>query len=158
MEHIYDIKPVLREAYRLLSKEGTLYLTLPSERFEQYNWIFQLLSFFKLRTLGERWRKFFNRFWVHHHAYDFEQWQTLLEECGFSIQEAIPYGKKSTCLLNDLFVPFAIPSLLSKKFLNRWMFFPKVRKLYTGFLAKIFNRFVESPEAKLEKMDCGFLF
>ena len=44
VEHIPDFQSVLREAYRLLAPGGRLYLTVPSDKFDQYTWISQGLS------------------------------------------------------------------------------------------------------------------
>src|SRR5215471_14969485 len=44
IEHIPDFQAVLREAFRLLAPGGHLYLTMPSDKFDQYTWISQALS------------------------------------------------------------------------------------------------------------------
>jgi SAM-dependent methyltransferase len=129
MEHIPDLQPVLREAFRLLAPGGRMYMTVPSDRFEQYTWISQALAALGLRGLQQRFRKFFNSFWAHYHYYTPQQWAQLVEEAGFEVAEIHTYAPKRTCMLNTALVPFSIPSLLTKKAINRWTLFPALRRV-----------------------------
>ncbi|OGB20921.1 MAG: hypothetical protein A3I66_20195 [Burkholderiales bacterium RIFCSPLOWO2_02_FULL_57_36] len=129
IEHIPEITPVLREAHRLLGSGGRMYLTVPSDRFDQYTWISQALAGLRLRGLQRRFRSFFNRFWVHYHYYTPERWAALAKEAGFDVVEVYSYAPKRVCLLNNMLVPFSVPALITKKLLNRWTLFPRMRRI-----------------------------
>ena len=64
LEHIDDLKPVLKEACRLLSKEGVFYPTVPSDKFERFSVICTFLEFFGLNSYSRKFRSFYNSFWV----------------------------------------------------------------------------------------------
>ena len=129
LEHIPDLSPVLKEAYRLLAPGGRMYITVPSDRFDQYTWISQGLATFGLNSLLRQFSNFFNRFWAHHHFYTPERWAQLARDANFEVVEVYTYAPIQVCLLNSLLVPFSIPALLTKKLLNRWTFFPKLRRI-----------------------------
>lgn len=139
LEHIPDVLPVLREVHRLLTSEGRFYVTVPSDLFDKYSIMFQLLSWLNLTSLAERYRGFFNKFWKHYHYYDLAGWTRLFEDSGFQVVEAKGYGNKGICLLDDLLVPFSIFSFITKKFLNRWFLLRSLRSFYAPLLHALLN-------------------
>ena len=129
LEHIPDLEPVLVEITRLLAPGGALYVTVPTDRFDQYSIVHQMLHGLGMRAWAERYRGFFNRFWHHHHFHQPAGWRRLFEAHGLAVEECRTYGPKSLCLLNDMMIPFALPNLLLKKNFNRWTLFPAVRRI-----------------------------
>jgi SAM-dependent methyltransferase len=129
VEHIPDLEPVLREAYRLLAPGGRMYLTVPSNHFDEYTWISQFLGAFRLEGLRQRFKSFFNRFWVHYHYYTPQRWAELASQAGFRVAAVHTYGPKRVCLMNDALVPFSLTELITKKATNRWTLFPRVRRV-----------------------------
>ena len=134
IEHIPDIDKVLQEANRLLSDNGKLYITVPTNFFDKYTVGFQILSFFGLKALAEKYRVFFNKFWNHDHYYDIEGWEKLFQKNGFVILNHRNYNSKFICMLNGFLNPFSIYSFLVKKITNRWFLFPSVRKIIARIL------------------------
>lgn len=132
LEHIEDVELVLQEAKRVLRRDGVMYLTLPTDKFDKYTILNQLFSFLCLYRLAGVWRKFFNNFWSHFHYYSPDEWAKMFNKNGMQVIEKIEYGTKLQCILNDLMTPFCLPAFLVKKATNRWFFFPKIRK----FLSK----------------------
>ncbi len=129
LEHIPDLDPVLREMYRLLAPGGRVYVTVPSHRYDHYTLANQLLAGCGLKTVAERYRAFFNRFWRHYHFHDPAGWQARFARHGFEVHECHTYGPKTLCLLNDMLVPFCLPNMILKRICNRWMLLPGVRRL-----------------------------
>ncbi|MBT7952308.1 MAG: class I SAM-dependent methyltransferase [Gammaproteobacteria bacterium] len=129
IEHIPDIIPILNEAYRLLKPDGRMYLTVPSDKFEQYTLGSQFLSFFGMQELQKKFRRFFNRFWDHYHFYTPEGWQKIISEAGYEVEDVRSYGPQKVCLMNDFLVPFSILEFFTKKIFNRWTLFPGIRKI-----------------------------
>lgn len=131
MEHIQDIEPVLKEAHRVLADDGHVYLTLPTDKFDQYSVIFQTLKLLGLNQLAERYGKFFNSFWKHYHYYTLAGWEQLFKKMGFEVKESQEYLPKANAVLNDLYSPFSIFSFVQKKCFNTWFLFPGIRKLFS---------------------------
>jgi SAM-dependent methyltransferase len=129
LEHITDLEPVLREVHRLLKPRGRFYLTVPSDLFDHYTVVNQLLTICQCAGLARRFRKFFNAFWHHYHFYSLEQWSSLARQQGFEVMESRYYGPKHVCLLNDFLVPFSLVGLLVKKLTNRWTLYPQIRRI-----------------------------
>lgn len=129
LEHIEQVEPVLSEAYRLLAPDGRFYMTVPSDLFEHYSVINQMLLMLGLDRLAERYRAFFNRFWVHYHGYPVAKWVSLAQKAGFTVVASRSYAPRYLCVLNDFLVPFSILELLTKKVFNRWTLFPSLRRI-----------------------------
>jgi SAM-dependent methyltransferase len=155
MEHIPDITPVLAEAYRLLGPGGMLYLTVPTDRFERGAVVSRLLSALRLHALDEKFRRFYNRFWVHYHCYTPQRWSSLISEAGFSIQTIRAYDPKDVCTLNDLLVPFGILGFVLKRAANRWTLFPGLRNLIFRPIAPIVRRLLQGAD---QSEDGGLVF
>ncbi len=129
LEHIPELRPVLNEAYRLLASGGRFYLTVPTDLFDKYSVLYQLLSLFKLTTLAERYRKFFNKFWKHFNYHTKEDWEEIFRVSGFKIVESKEYGSKIVCLFNDFMAPLALFSFILKRLTNRWIIGSGLRKI-----------------------------
>jgi SAM-dependent methyltransferase len=153
LEHIPDLHPVIVELNRVLAPGGALYVTVPTDRFDHYSVVHQVLATLGMKERARRYRSFFNRFWHHYHYYQPDGWRRIFEAHGLELQECQTYGPKSLCLLNDFMVPFSLPNLLLKKGLNRWTLFPTLRRLLLTPLAMMANHFGQ----KATKADKGGL-
>jgi SAM-dependent methyltransferase len=154
LEHIPDIEPVFREAYRLLAGGGKFYVTVPSHRFDEYSIVNQMLLAVGLRDLAGTYRSFFNRFWRHYHCYSPDKWSALARRTGFTVTEIHTYGTKRICLLNDLLVPFSLLSFIIKRLSNRWVLFPGLRRLLMTPVAMVGYRVLAGDTAQ----DGGLVF
>lgn len=151
VEHIEDPDSVLKEAHRLLKSDGVIHLTLPTDKFDQYNWGNQILTTLGLESLANKYRKFFNQFWRHYHYYSKDDWEVIFNRCGLKIEEHFEYGSKAQCLFNNFGSPLCIFSFIVKKLTNRWFLFPSLRKE----IIKIIHIPVFSKFAKLKKLPTG---
>lgn len=149
-EHIEKIGPVLDECHRLLASDGRLYLTLPTNRFEQYSIGSRALNGIGLSGLAQRFQKFYNKFWVHHHAYHENDWTKLFNEHGFAVADMQLYDSKNACSINDGLAYLAVTSLFARKILNRWFFFPKLRRLTAPLWTAVWKPLLKSPRTEQE--------
>ena len=130
LEHIPDLPPVLKEVHRLLAPGGRVYVTVPSDRFDDFTVGNQFLTFLGFDQLASYYRSWFNSFWHHYHFYSLDQWKNLVCQNGFEIVEAYRYNSKGLCLLNDSLVPFSLVGAIIKKLLNRWTLAPSFRRMF----------------------------
>jgi SAM-dependent methyltransferase len=139
LEHIPGIESVLKEAHRLLADTGNFYVTVPTNLFDQYSIINQILVGLGLNNTAAKYRKFFNGFWRHYHYYDILGWQKLFEKNGFEVTQSQQYCKKKAALLNDFLAPFCIISFISKKLFNKWYLFKALRSIISPLYFALFN-------------------
>jgi SAM-dependent methyltransferase len=154
LEHIPDLLPVLKEARRLLAEGGTFYVTVPSDRFELANIPARLLAGAGLASLAQRYGKFYNRFWRHYHAYDDIGWRALFGQAGLEVVEHCAYDARNVTTFCDFLTFVSIPSLISKKLLNRWVLLPAVRQLYV----RAIHAAVESIAENIDRGEGTLLF
>lgn len=129
LEHIPDLDPVLREVFRILAPGGHFHFTAPSANFERFNWTSTILSAFGLKSLDARWRRFFNRFWVHYHTYDLAGWEAWARTAGFEVVESRTFAPRHTCMVNSTLTPFGIGAKSLKAATNKWTLSPLLRKI-----------------------------
>jgi SAM-dependent methyltransferase len=137
LEHIPDLLPVLMEANRLLTNEGRFHITIPSARLELATAPARLLSAVGMSGLAIRYGRFYNRFWNHYHAYDDQTWRAIFAEAGFEVVSHRAYVPRDLSTFYDVLTAIALPSLVSKKLLNRWVAWPSMRKIYAGLITQI---------------------
>ena len=146
IEHIPDIEPVLREAHRLLAPGGRFYMTVPSENFERFTVLTQLLMMLGLQKQAEKYRRFFNNFWRHYHAYPLDQWKELVTRNGFVVVESFNYDPKRIAVLNDFLVPFSLVGFVMKKLTNRWTILPPLRRILLSPIYALANPYLRGGD------------
>jgi SAM-dependent methyltransferase len=146
LEHIPELMPVLKEAYRVLVPGGRFYFTVPSPDFERFTVINLTLEGLGLRGQSMRFRKFFNAFWAHHHTYSTDRWARLGREAGFEVVETYTFAPMRTCLLNTVLTPFAFPARLIKHATDRWTVFPRLRRILLPPLANLASPILQNAE------------
>lgn len=138
-EHIIPIRDVLKEARRVIACDGRMYLTVPTHLYDHQTVCFRLLSALQLKGAAEGFRKYYDRFWKHHHYYDLDGWRRLFEECGWSIVQNQTFNPTSARLWQDSLIPLSIGSFISRKFFGRWFALPWARRMYAPVLSVIFG-------------------
>ena len=157
LEHIPDIEPVFKEVHRLLAPGGKFYVTVPSHYFDQYSIVNQIITGLGFRLAAGKYRQLFNRFWSHYHCYEPGKWALLAKNQGFEVTQIYTYGSKTSCLVNDLLVPFSLVSFLLKKLTNKWVLFFQLRRLFMSPIEKIGRSFlpgcIDIPDGGLVFME-----
>ena len=151
LEHIPELMPVLHEAHRLLKPGGNFYVTIPTDRLERYNSISRIMGALGLKETRKKFQEFHNQFWKHYHAYPEDIWRAKFEEAGFRVVEEQTYITKNLTLLYDVLTPIAVPAMVSKKLLDRWIVLPGLRKLYVGTIKKLLDPLIDIAKRKEEK-------
>jgi SAM-dependent methyltransferase len=140
LEHIPELDRVLQEVYRVLSDDGELMVTVPTDRFDHYTVGHQVLSLLGFRRLAEASSRRFNAFWRHYHCHAPEEWVARLARAGLEVVETVQYSPKVVCILHDAAVPLAFASFLTKKLFNRWTLFPPARALWVRLVYRRLER------------------
>lgn len=144
LEHIPDVTPVLREAHRLLEPGGSFFFTVPTDEFEQHSVIHRILIGLGLTNLAIRYRKWYNRFWRHFHAYNTNHWKKLVTDAGFEVVEMVRYNPPGMTTRNDCLAPVAALSSILKRTIGRWVLWPQLRGLLLASIApRIERSFIE---------------
>jgi ubiquinone/menaquinone biosynthesis C-methylase UbiE len=120
LEHISDIEKALKSIHKSLAHGGKLFLTLPTDKFEKYSVGSTIFEWFKLGKINLLFRKFYNRFWHHYHAYNVHDWILLFEMNGFRVQECKQYGSHKFCFINDLLTPLGAIGRLNIAIFKKW--------------------------------------
>lgn len=140
LEHIESVEPVLLEINRLLKPNGRVYLTIPTDRLEQYSSISRALGALGLLRIQRIFQIFHNRFWKHFNAHSEEKWRSLFIASGFSVIEEQTYNNKKAVLFFDFLTLLAFPSFITKKLTGKWILFPWLRSKYVWILEGLLLR------------------
>jgi SAM-dependent methyltransferase len=144
LEHIPSLEPVLAEIYRLLAPGGHFYFTVPADNFEIWSVVNQLLVRCGLQTASLKYRRFFNRFWRHYHAYPGSDWAALAVKAGFVVSEVARYDAPRIALGNDFLAPFAFPSKILSKLTGRWVVSSGLRSMIHAPLQPAFRKWLST--------------
>jgi len=140
LEHVEDLDESLAQIYNLMSEEGKLYVTVPSEQYDKHTVIFKLLTWFGWHKLAQKSRKSFNIFWRHIQCYSEERWEEKFSDAGFKIVFIQRYAPKVVCLLCDLCMPLAFPAFITKRLFGRWILFEPLRRAYIKGVYRILRK------------------
>jgi len=143
LEHIDNLGPVLNEIMRVLREGGRLLVTLPTDQFERFSTFSSVLRAFRLNSLDDRFCSAYNKFWKHFHAYKPEKWQLLFQEHGFETVEAITYGSRGSCLVNDLLAPFGVLAKVRRNRGYSWVISRSFRHGWLGPLVTMISNHLD---------------
>ncbi len=130
LEHIPDLPPVLAETARVLRPGGRFYFCVPGPNFLPFLSIGRGLDRLGLRSLGERYRRLFNRISRHHHCDGPEVWERRLTAAGLRLVRWWPYFTRRALVALEWGHYFGLPALVSKKLTGRWVLWPSHANLW----------------------------
>jgi len=155
LEHIVDLKPIFQEVLRLLAPGGRFYFTVPSSSFCRYSFLNRVLTLAGLEGAAAGYRRLYNAFWRHYHDYPREEWVRQIKEAGFGVSTSWNYGSKRIVTMNDILVPFGILAYISRRFTNRWILAPPLRRLIIRPLHPLAEKWLRRGE---KSEDGGLVF
>lgn len=143
LEHIPNPALVLSEITRLLKPGGKMIITVPSPNLEHFFFYTILLRTLGMPGLGKRYADFKNTSWNHHNVWPLEQWTGFLIGHGLEIEIAQNILSKGVTIIGDIMLPFAVPSVLMKRYIHRMLLLPSGLK--ARILAFLLRPFAAAP-------------
>jgi SAM-dependent methyltransferase len=147
LEHIPSLEAVLAEVHRILMPGGELLITVPTDDYEKNQAPFLALRALGLHRAADGFRRRFNRFWKHHHAYPPERWAALLAYAGLRVAESRRFAPRRATVALGLLVPAAAPAMLTKARWRRWTLAPRVRRAVLRPAVALIEARLEQPSA-----------
>ena len=129
LEHIPRLQPVLAEAARVLRPGGWFYFCVPGPNFLPFLSIGRALDRVGLRSLGEAYRRLFDRISRHHHCDGADVWERRLEVAGLRLVNWWPYFTRRALVALEWGHYMGFPSLVCKKLTGRWVLSPSQANL-----------------------------
>jgi len=144
IEHISNPKQVLQEIYRVMKKNKTLIIVVPS---------FYKLDSFSLNTIINK------RFSSHINKYNSSSWKSLFNEIGFKINEELsqPLGITSGLVyltwLNSNYVPIKIDDTSDEIYSEYALEFKNVKKLIAKYDEQIDDFLIKNKTELIKCLD-----
>jgi SAM-dependent methyltransferase len=130
LEHIPRLQPVLAETARVLRPGGWFYFCVPGPSFLPFLSIGRALDGVGLRSLGDAYRRLFNRISRHYHCDGADAWERRLEAVGLRLVRWWPYFTRRALVALEWGHYLGLPSLVCKKLTGRWVLWPSRANLW----------------------------
>lgn len=121
LEHIPHIDAVLEETGRVLEPGALFIFCVPNHNFLSNLSISSFLDRIHLKSLGDLYRRFFNRISRHHHCDPPDVWAERLERAGFTIEKYWHYFSPDALCTLEWGHYLGLPSLVAKTLTGRWV-------------------------------------
>lgn len=145
LEHIPDVRSVLKEIGRVLRPGGKFAFTVPNPGYLAHLALPAWLSTIRLDSLGERYRRWFRAMTrVENLAWE-DEWREWLAQAGLDLVATLRYFSPAALRVLEGGHYFGIPSLVARKLTGRWILAPTRWNL--GVTARLVRRYYDSPAA-----------
>jgi SAM-dependent methyltransferase len=143
LEHIPGVEAVLAQVARVLRPGAPFYFCVPGDNFLPFLSIGRALDALRLHSLGDAYRRAFNRISRHHHCDDAETWRRRLQGAGLQLDRWWPYFSRGALTALEWGHYLGLPSLLAKKLTGRWVLWPSRANLW--LTDRLLRRYYEEP-------------
>ncbi len=124
LEHIPHLDAVLAEAARVLKPGAVFVFCVPNHLFLPMLSIGRWLDRIGLKSLGDLYRRFFNRISRHYHCDAPEMWEKRLVQAGFRIERWWHYFSQQALRTLEWGHYWGLPSWFSKMLTGRFILSP----------------------------------
>lgn len=144
LEHIEDLEPVLKEIARVSRPNARFVFCVPNHFFLDNLSISNFLKKIKLESIGNLYRKFFNRISRHHHCDSPETWKSRLEKVDFQIDKWWHYFSPKSLHALEWGHYLGLPSLISHFIFRKWILIPTNWNLNLTY--RYLKKFYDEPQ------------
>lgn len=137
LEHVSDIKLVLKEIVRVLKPGGYLYTTVIAKPWAEH--------YFGNKIIGKYYEKWMTEKEVHVNLYTYNEWNQAFRHAGLKIIDCIGHANPIISTWTDVLHYTGIPNLISYRLFNKWVLWPSLNE--TLFPVRYFCRLVSENVA-----------
>jgi len=148
LEHIPDIETALREIHRVLVPGGALYITVPNPRCVTYLLWRDIFRRLRLAGLADWYSNLTLRLFNAEHVLEAEEWAELLGRVGLTTERHEPYMPLTATRIQDVLLPTALVSVLSKALLGRKLVFPRLHRVKVRLYRRLLRGTYEERAAE----------
>lgn len=120
MEHVEKLQPALKEIQRVIKKGGKFYLSVMTDKWNDY-----LIGG---KLIGGGYLQWMKKIQRHPNLLSETQWEKQFEKAGFRVIEKYGYLDKKTSRFIEIFHYLSIGSLVTHSLLRKWVVFPRYLK------------------------------
>ena len=141
LEHVLDLKALLKEVYRVLKPNGTFLVTVMAKPWED--------NLFGAKIFGRFYKDWMRKTQIHRNLLTGQEWDEVFRKSGLKIEKAIGYLTPQACQLIDICHYLSLPSLVTYKIFGKWVLLPQLIKYITPlkFLSNILSKPIKSDQS-----------
>jgi|SRR3989344_6717442 len=147
VEHLKNLDLALFEMSRVLSKNGSLIITVPASYITDYLIGTTLLNKFHIKFLADSYGHFFNRLYKHYNLYNHKEWKKILGKHSLVLTEYKYYHTPTMIKIHEFLSYLSLPFHLLKPLTGRWTFLPLLRnKLLLPLFCNVLNSYISDVD------------
>lgn len=144
LEHIPNPKKVIKEAYRLLKKNGVFVATIETDEVDRHTFYRGTLEKIGLKSLSKFLLQRYNSLFHRNVIMNKENWIRYFKDVGFSIERSEDIISPSIVKIYDFFMITAWPSQIFRLFLGKRVVYRP--KFISNLLTKLFLPIINKKE------------
>lgn len=143
LEHVDHLEEVLSDINRVLEPGAPLVFTVPNPGYRSHLSIPRILRGLGLKRLATAYEEWFMRVTRTKNLLEEEEWKTLLERVGFSVERSQRYFSPAALRTLEWGHYFGIPCYLPRWFVGRWILVPTRWNLW--FTDRLVRSYYDEP-------------